>query len=109
MILLSVLVVAASLWGAVFNVLNHDYANAAAFPLAIALLGFRFVIFPFRIAWAAQRRGGQFNRWHTGSLVFGFIFAGVAYLIWQNDKPIQPEHLQPESGVKIAISDLDRL
>src|ERR1700694_4955003 len=44
LISLGVLVVGASLGGAVFNILNHDYANAAAFPFPIALLGFRFAI-----------------------------------------------------------------
>jgi hypothetical protein len=90
----AVLVVGASLSGAVFNVLNHDYANAAALPFPIALLGFRFVVFPFRIAWAARRRGGRFNRWFTCSLLFGFIFPGLGYLAWKVDRPILPEYLQ---------------
>jgi hypothetical protein len=94
LISLAVLVVTASLWGAVLNILSHDYANAAAFPFPVALLGFRFVIFPFRIAWAARRRGGRFNRWLAGSLLFGFIFSGIAYLIWKADKPILPEYMQ---------------
>jgi hypothetical protein len=91
LISLAVLVVGASLAGAVFNMLNHDYANAAAFPFPIALLGFRFVIFPFRVAWAARRRGGRFNRWFTCAIIFGFIFPGIAYLIWKTDHPILPE------------------
>jgi sterol desaturase/sphingolipid hydroxylase (fatty acid hydroxylase superfamily) len=93
LISLAVLVVMASLCGAVLNIHDHDYANAAAFPLPVALFGFRFVIFPFRIAWAARRRGGRFNRWLTGSMFFGFIFSGLAYVIWKADKPILPEYL----------------
>lgn len=93
LILLTVLVVLASLCGAVLNLFDHDYANAAAFPLPIALLGFRFVIFPFRIAWAARRRGGRFDRWTIGSIIFGFIFTGIAYLIWKTDHPFLPEYL----------------
>jgi len=88
LISLAVLVVIGSLCGAVFNILDHDYANAAAFPLPVALFGFRFVIFPFRIAWSARRRGGRFNRWLTAAIFFGFIFTGIAYVIWKADKPI---------------------
>jgi len=84
----------ASLWGSALNFLNHNYADAAAFPLPIALLGLRFVIFPFRIAWNARRRGGQFNLWLTGSLMVGFILSGIAYVIWKSNKPILPEYLQ---------------
>jgi hypothetical protein len=86
------LCVLVSLWGAVSNVLAHDFVNAVAFPVPIILLGFRFVIFPFRIAWAAKRRGGRFNRWLTSAIVFGFIFTGLAYIIWKADKPTLPAH-----------------
>ena len=94
LIFFAVLCVLASLLGAVLNIDAHDYANAAAFPLAIAIVGFRFVIFPFRVAWAAKRRGGSFNRWLAGSMIFGFFFAGIAYLIWKADKPILPERMK---------------
>jgi hypothetical protein len=83
-----------SLGAAVYNLLDHDYADALGFRIPVALFGLRFVIFPFRISWAARRRGGRFNRWLTGSLLFGYIFCGMAFLIWKANKPIDPEYLQ---------------
>lgn len=91
---LAVLCVLLALGEAVSDFNDHHFADAAAFPLAIAILGFRFVIFPFRIAWAARRRGGRFNRWLTVSIIFGFILSGIGYVIWKADKPILPEDLQ---------------
>jgi membrane protease YdiL (CAAX protease family) len=88
---LATLTVAGSLAGAAFNLSHHDYADAAAFPVPIILIGLRFVIFPFRVAWAARRRGGTFRRWLLGCILGGFIFAGTAYLIWQSGREILPE------------------
>ena len=93
LIVFSILCVIGSLLGAVLNFLAHDFANMAAFPFAILIVGLRFVVFPFRLAWAAKRRGGSFNGWFTGSMIFGYIFGGIAYFIWKADKPILPKHL----------------
>jgi len=93
LITFAVLVVVTSVCGALINIVHHDYANAAAFPLPVALFGFRFVIFPFRIAWAARRRGGRFGRWLTSAMFSGFIFTGTAFLTWKADKPMLPEYL----------------
>ena len=88
LMILSVLIVVLSLWGAVDNLLDRDYEEAAAFPLAIVVLGSRFVLWPFWLASAVRRRGGRFQMWLAVTLLLGFVIPGIAYFAWRSDHPI---------------------
>ena len=92
LIFISVLIVGISVGFAVANFFAHEYGDAMAFPLPIALFGFRFVVFPFWVAWEARKRGGIFNSGLTNAIVFGYFICGIAYLIWKKDKLIVPEY-----------------
>jgi hypothetical protein len=83
--------VSLSLAGAVDNLLDHNYEEAAAFPLAVALLGLRFVVWPFYLASAVRRRGGRVRLWLTVTILLGFLIPGIAYFAWRTDHPILAE------------------
>jgi hypothetical protein len=88
MVVFSVLVVVVSVGAAVYNYSIHDYANAAGFPIPIVWLGARLVIWPWRLAWAAARRSGNFSVWFVGTFLGGFIIPGLVYLLGRGKKPV---------------------
>jgi hypothetical protein len=77
-----------SLAGAADNLLHSDYVQAAGFPLPIAILGARFVVWPFWLASAVRRRGGRFHLWLIWTILLGFLIPGIAYFAWRTDHPI---------------------
>ena len=88
---LAALLVLLSLVGAVDNLLHRNYVDAACFPFPIAILGARFVLWPFRLASAVRRRGGRFHTWLTVTIFLGFLIPGIAYFAWRSDHPILVE------------------
>lgn len=100
---IAILIILASIGAAVSNLTSGDYANAAGFPIAIALLGARFVIWPWRLAWAATRRGGAFTSWLVGEFVAGYVIGGLVYLIGRGWKPLQTDiQASPTCGALVS-------
>jgi hypothetical protein len=99
---IAILIILASIGAAISNFKSGDYANAAGFPIAIAWLGTRFVIWPWRLAWAATRRGGTFTSWLVGEFVAGYIIGGLVYLIGRGRKPLQMDIQAPSPGALLS-------
>ncbi|MFC6644782.1 hypothetical protein ACFQBQ_04075 [Granulicella cerasi] len=49
------------------------------------------VIWPFRIASAARRKGGNFNAWLVCATLLNGLLVGLAYYIRYRDRPILQE------------------
>lgn len=88
---LGTLCLLACILGTIVNLLAHDYPNAAAEILLFAYLIAWKVLWPFRIAWAVRRRGGDFGRWVFLSALLGFIIPGIIYLTIWSRKPVVTE------------------
>jgi hypothetical protein len=100
---IAILIILVSLGAAVWNFKSGDYTNAAGFPIAIALIGARFVIWPWRLAWAAARRGGNFTLWLVGEFVAGYVIGGLVYLIVRGRKPLQTDiQASPSCGILLS-------
>lgn len=88
---IALLITFASIGRVILNAMSGDYANADGFPIAIVLLSARFVIWPWRMGWAAARRGGTFTNWFVGEFLAGYIIGGVVYLIMCSTKPLRTD------------------
>ena len=88
MIVISALIVVTVLATVANNSSIHDYPSTAGFWIGIAWLGLRLVIWPWRLAWAAARRGGNLNVWFVGTFIGGFIITGLVYLLGRGRKPV---------------------
>jgi hypothetical protein len=98
LVFLAILTVMLSVAGAVDNLLHRNYVEALCFPGSIAIVGLRFVIWPFFLASSVRRRRGRVHLWLTWTLILGFLIPGIAYFAWRTDHPILAESEQVSSS-----------
>jgi hypothetical protein len=94
----SALFVLAYVIATIWQAKNGRYADAAAELLMFGLLFLWKAVWPFYIAAAARKRGGDFGGWLTGGIILGFWIIGLIYLLRWSHKPILAEYATEESA-----------
>jgi hypothetical protein len=71
--------------------LQGHYKDASWAVLAFVVAILLKVLWPFTLAAAIRRRGGNFGTWFLMGLVFGFIITGVWYQFTLRKLPVLAE------------------
>ena len=69
------------------NIQVHDADGALGVIVVMTVFLVGYVIWPYRIAWAVRRRGGNFNSWFVIAIVFSGLFVGIYYLFRWSRRP----------------------
>ncbi len=74
-----------------YDIQMHD--SRSVFGEIVGLMFFLtcYVVWPYRMAWAVYRRGGNFNFWFVMAIVFSGFFVGIYYLVRWSRKPVMAE------------------
>jgi len=74
-----------------YDIQMHDSQGASEEIVALLFLLTCYIVWPYRIAWAVRRRGGNFNFWFGMAIVFSGFFVGIYYLFRWSRKPVIAE------------------